>query len=119
MVKKSLAAAEELANEGISAEVVDPRTLAPLDVKTIVESVKKTGRLVLVDQAPRQSSAAAVIAGEVAEHGFEYLKAPVRMVTALDTPIPYSEPLERYVLPDEEKIMRAVRSVVSRQSAGA
>jgi len=119
MVKKSLAAAEELAKEGISAEVVDPRTLAPLDVKTIVASVKKTGRLVLVDQAPRQSSAAAVIAGEVAEHGFEYLKAPVRMVTALDTPIPYSEPLERYVLPDEEKIMRAVRSVVARQSVGA
>jgi len=119
MVKKSLAAAAELAKEGISAEVVDPRTLAPLDVKTIVTSVKKTGRLVLVDQAPRQSSAAAVIAGEVAEHGFEYLKAPVRMVTALDTPIPYSEPLERYVLPDEEKIMRAVRSVVAKQSVGA
>jgi len=119
MVKKSLAAAEDLAKEGISAEVVDPRTLAPLDVNTIIQSVKKTGRLVLVDQAPRQSSAAAVIAGEVAEHGFEYLKAPVRMVTALDTPIPYSEPLERYVLPDEEKIMRAVRSVVARQSVGA
>lgn len=119
MVKKSLAAAEELAREGISAEVVDPRTLAPLDVNTIVASVKKTGRLVLVDQAPRQSSAAAVIAGEVAEHGFEYLKAPMRMVTALDTPIPYSEPLERYVLPDEEKIMRAVRAVVAKQRVGA
>lgn len=112
MVKKSLAAAEMLAEEGISAEVVDPRTLAPLDVNTIVASVKKTGRLVLVDQAPRQSSAAAVIAGEVAEHGFEYLKAPVRMVTALDTPIPYSEPLERYVLPNEEKIVQAVKSVL-------
>ncbi len=118
MVKKSLAAAEELAKEGVSAEVVDPRTLAPLDVKTIVGSVKKTGRLVLVDQAPRQSSAAAVIAGEVAEHGFGYLKAPVRMVTALDTPIPYSEPLERYVLPDEEKIISAVKSVMAKQSVG-
>jgi len=119
MVKKSLAAAEELAKEGISAEVVDPRTLAPLDVNTIVASVKKTGRLVLVDQAPRQSSAAAVIAGEVAEHGFEYLKAPVRMVTALDTPIPYSEPLERYVLPDEGKIVKAVRSVLAGQTVRA
>ena len=119
MVKKSLAAAEELAKEGISAEVVDPRTLAPLDVNTIVASVKKTGRLVLVDQAPRQSSAAAVIAGEVAEHGFEYLKAPVRMVTALDTPIPYSEPLERYVLPDEGKIVKAVRSVLASQTVRA
>jgi pyruvate dehydrogenase E1 component beta subunit len=119
MVKKSLAAAEQLAKDGISAEVVDPRTLAPLDVDTIVASVKKTGRLVLVDQAPRQSSAAAVIAGEVAEHGFAYLKAPVRMVTALDTPIPYSEPLESYVLPNEEKIIRAVKSVLTRQSVGA
>ena len=113
MVKKSLAAAEQLAKEGISAEVVDPRTLAPLDVDTIVNSVKKTGRLVLVDQAPRQSSAAAVIAGEVAEHGFHYLKAPVKMVTAMDTSVPYSEPLESYVLPNEEKIVAAVKSVVS------
>jgi acetoin:2,6-dichlorophenolindophenol oxidoreductase subunit beta len=113
MVKKSLAAADQLAKEGISAEVVDPRTLAPLDVDTIVKSVQKTGRLVLVDQAPRQSSAAAVIAGEVAEHGFHYLKAPVKMVTALDTSVPYSEPLESYVLPNEEKIIAAVKSVVS------
>jgi pyruvate/2-oxoglutarate/acetoin dehydrogenase E1 component len=117
MVKKSLAAAELLAREGISAEVIDPRTLAPLDVKTIVQSVKKTGRLVLVDQAPRHSSAAVIIAGEVAEHGFHYLKAPVKMVTALDTSIPYSEPLETYVLPSEEKIVRAVKSVLAKQAA--
>jgi pyruvate dehydrogenase E1 component beta subunit len=116
MVKKSLAAAERLAKEGISAEVVDPRTLAPLDVKTIVESVKKTGRLVLVDQAPRQSSAAVVIAGEVAEHGFEWLKAPIKMVTALDTSIPYSEPLESYVLPNEDKIVEAVKSVLAKRA---
>ena len=116
MVKKSLAAAERLDKEGISAEVIDPRTLAPLDVKTIVDSVKKTGRLVLVDQAPRQSSAAAVIAAEVAEHGFAYLKAPIRMVTALDTSIPYSEPLESYVLPSEEKIVRGVLSVFTKQA---
>ena len=117
MVKKSLAAAERLAEAGISAEVIDPRTLAPLDVKTIVASVKKTGRLVLVDQAPRHSSAAAVIAAEVAEHGFQFLKAPIRMVTALDSSIPYSEPLESYVLPNEEKIVQAVKSVCARQAA--
>jgi acetoin:2,6-dichlorophenolindophenol oxidoreductase subunit beta len=117
MVKKSLAAAEQLAKEGISAEVVDPRTLAPLDVDTIVESVKKTGRLVLVDQAPRHASAAAVIAGEVAEHGFEYLKAPIKMVTALNTSVPYSEPMESYVLPSEEKIVSAVKSVLARHAA--
>ncbi len=117
MVKKSLAAAEMLAKEGISAEVVDPRTLAPLDVDTIVQSVRKTGRLVLVDQAPRQSSAAAVIAGEVAEHGFRYLKAPVKMVTAMDTSVPYSAPMESYVLPSEEKIVSAVKSVLAAQAA--
>src|SRR5580704_4570989 len=116
MVKKSLAAAELLAKEGISAEVVDPRTLAPLDVKTIIESVKKTGRLVLVDQAPRHASAAVVIAGEVAEQGFQYLKAPVKMVTALNTSVPYSEPLESYVLPSEEKIVQGVKSVLAMQA---
>ncbi len=114
MVTKSLAAAETLAQEGISVEVVDPRTIAPLDVATIVKSVKKTGRLVLVDQAPRHASIAAIIAGEVAEHGFSYLQAPPRMVTALDTSIPYSAPLEKYVLPNEEKIVSAVKSLLGK-----
>ncbi len=117
MVKKSLLAAEMLAKEGISAEVIDPRTVAPLDVKTIVESVKKTGRLVLVDQAPRQSSAAIVIAGEIADQGFKYLKAPVKMVTALDTSVPYSEPMESFVLPSEQKIVDAVKSVLAVHAA--
>ena len=117
MVKKSLAAAEMLAKEGISAEVIDPRTLAPLDVKTIVDSVKKTGRVVLVDQAPRHASASIVIAGEIAEHGFHYLKVPVKMVTALDTSVPYSETLESYVLPSEQKIVDAVKAVLMMQAA--
>lgn len=116
MVQKSLAAAEALAKEGISAEVIDPRTIAPLDVNTIVNSVKKTGRLVLVDQAPRHASVAVVIAGEIAEHAFSYLKAPVRMVTAADTPVPFSEPLEKFVLPDEGKIVSAVKSVLQRHA---
>jgi pyruvate/2-oxoglutarate/acetoin dehydrogenase E1 component len=116
MVKKSLAAAELLAEQGISVEVVDPRTLAPLDVNTIIKSVKKTGRLVLVDQATRHASAAAIIAAEVAEHGSRALKAPIKMVTALDATIPFSEPLENYVLPSEEKIVSAVKSVVVRQA---
>src|ERR1700682_5882083 len=100
MVTKSLAAAETLAKNGISAEVVDPRTIAPLDVEAIIQSVKKTGRLVLVDQAPRHSAVAAIIAGEVAERGFQYMKAAVNMVTALDTSVPYSEPLEKFVMPN-------------------
>jgi len=119
MVKKALAAAEKLAREGINVEVVDPRTLAPLDVKTIVESVKRTGRVVLVDQAPRHSSAAAIIAGEIAEHAFKSLRVPVRMVTALDTPIPYSEPLENHVVPNEEKIVEAVRLVMAHEAVAA
>jgi acetoin:2,6-dichlorophenolindophenol oxidoreductase subunit beta len=115
MVKKALAAAGQLAQQGISAEVIDPRTLAPLDVNTILKSVKKTGRLVLVDQATRHASAAAIIAAEIAEHGGKALKAPLKMVTALDTSIPFSEPLENYVLPSEEKIVSAVKSVVTKQ----
>jgi acetoin:2,6-dichlorophenolindophenol oxidoreductase subunit beta len=117
MVKKSLAAAETLAKQGISVEVIDPRTLAPLDVNTIIKSVKKTGRLVLVDQATRHASAAAIIAAEIAEHASSALKAPLKMVTALDTSIPFSEPLENYVLPNEEKIMSAVKAVVAKQAA--
>jgi pyruvate/2-oxoglutarate/acetoin dehydrogenase E1 component len=117
MVQKSLAAAEALAKEGISAEVIDPRTIAPLDVNTIVNSVRKTGRVVLVDQAPRHASVAVVIAGEIAEHAFSYLKAPVRLVTAADTPVPFSEPLENFVLPDAKKIIEAVKSVVQRHAS--
>jgi len=117
MVQKSLAAAEALAKEGISAEVIDPRTIAPLDVNTIVNSVRKTGRVVLVDQAPRHASVAVVIAGEIAEHAFSYLKAPVRLVTAADTPVPFSEPLENFVLPDAKKIIGAVKSVVQRHAS--
>ncbi|MBZ5525175.1 MAG: alpha-ketoacid dehydrogenase subunit beta [Acidobacteriia bacterium] len=116
MVKKSLAAAEQLAKEGISAEVVDPRSLAPLDVNIILNSIRKTGRLVLVDQAPRHASAAAIIAAEVAEHGFDFLRAPLTMITALDTPIPYSEPLENYVIPDEGQIIDAVKSSLAKQA---
>jgi len=117
MVKKSLAAAEMLAKEGISAEVIDPRTVSPLDTKTIVDSVKNMGRLVLVDQAPRHASAAIVIAGEIADQGFKYLKAPVKLVTALDTSVPYSEPMESFVLPSEAKIVDAVKSVLAVQAA--
>ena len=117
MVKKSLTAAELLSRQGISAEVIDPRTLEPLDSNTIIKSLKKTGRLVLVDQATRHASAAAIMAAEIAEHGGNALKVPLKMVTALDTSIPFSEPLENFVLPNEEKIVSAVKSVVARQAA--
>ncbi len=112
MVGRALAAAERLAGEGIGAEVIDPRTIAPLDTRTILESVARTGRLVLVDQATRHGSAAAVIAAEVADEGFASLRAPIKQVTALDATIPYSKPMEDYVLPDENKIVSAVREVL-------
>jgi pyruvate dehydrogenase E1 component beta subunit len=119
MVGQALAAAETLAAEGIEAEVIDPRTLAPLDLPRILESVEKTGRLVLVDQATRHGSASAVIAGDIAEHGFAALKAPIKQVTALDATIPYSAPMEAYLLPDEEKIAGAVREVVGSSAVTA
>lgn len=112
MVGKALAAADRLQADGISAEVIDPRTLAPLDTATILESVGKTGRLVVVDQSTRHASAAAVIGAEVASEGFAALKAPIRLVTALDATIPYSEPMEAYLLPDEAKIVAAVQEAV-------
>src|SRR5882757_5607903 len=112
MVARALLAAEQLAKEGIHAEVIDPRTVAPLDLETILRSVDKTGRVVLVDQAPRHASVSAIIAADIAEHRFSALKAPVVQVTAADTTIPYSEPLEAHVIPDEARIAAAVRTVL-------
>ena len=119
MVGKALAAAEQLASEGVSAEVIDPRTLAPLDTATILGSVEKTGRLVVVDQSTRHGSAAAVIAAEVASDGFASLKGPVGLVTALDATIPYSQPMEDYLLPDEAKIVGAVQQVLGSEAVTA
>src|SRR4051794_3253436 len=119
MVGTALAAAETLAAEGIEAEVIDPRTLAPLDMPRILESVEKTGRLVLVDQATRHASASAVIAGEVAGAGFGALKAPIKQVNALDATIAYSAPLEAALLPDAEKNAGAVREVVGSPAGAA
>ena len=112
MVHRALAAAEKLAGEGIQAEVIDPRTVAPLDLSTILKSVAKTGRLVLVDQAPRHATVGGIIAADVAEHGFESLKAPIVQVNARDSTVPYSEPLEAYVIPDAERITAAVKGVL-------
>ena len=118
LLSKALNAAEQLSGEGIEAEVIDPRTLAPLDMGTILESVEKTGRLVIVDQSTRHGSAAAVIAAEVASEGFASLKAPIKLVCALDATIPYSEPMEAYLLPDEAKIVDAVQQVLGSAPVG-
>ena len=111
-VGMALAAAEQLAAEGVEAEVIDPRTLAPLDTAAIIRSVEKTGRLVIVDQATRHASAAAVIAAEVASEGFSALRAPIGLVTALDATIPYSQPMEEYLMPSQDRIVAAMQQAV-------
>jgi pyruvate/2-oxoglutarate/acetoin dehydrogenase E1 component len=112
MVHKALSAAKELEHEGISAEIVDPRTLTPLDKKTILKSVKKTGRLVIVSEDCKTAGVSAEIAAIVAEEAIDYLDAPIKRVAELDTPIPFSPPLEQYVIPDEKAIIKAVKEVV-------
>jgi pyruvate dehydrogenase E1 component beta subunit len=112
MVPRALSAAQQLAQEGIQAEVIDPRTVAPLDLDTILKSVDKTGRVVLVDQASRHASVSAIIAADIAEHRFKALKSPIVRVNAADTTVPYSEPLEAYVIPDSNRIVAAVRSAL-------
>jgi pyruvate dehydrogenase E1 component beta subunit len=111
MVPRALAAANTLAKEGIDVEVIDPRTVAPLDLETILKSVDKTGHVVLVDQATRHASVSAIIAGDIAEHRFSSLKAPIVQVSARDSTIPYSEPLEAYMIPDEARICAAIRKL--------
>jgi len=112
MVHKSLAAAEELSKQGISVEVVDPRTLVPLDKEAIVNSVKKTGRIVIVTEDCKTGGVSAEISAVVAEEAIDYLDAPVKRVAEPDTPIPFSPPLEKFVIPDENKIIGAVKEIV-------
>ncbi len=110
-VPQALAAATALAQEGVSVEVIDPRTLVPLDAATILRSVRKTGRLVAVDPAHRTCSAASEIAAIVAEQAFDALRAPVLRVTTPDTHIPFSPPLEARLFPNRQSITDAIRSV--------
>jgi pyruvate dehydrogenase E1 component beta subunit len=112
MVHKALAATKSLEKEGISVEVVDPRTLTPLDKTTIVKSVKKTGRIVIVSEDCKTAGVSAEIAAVIAEEAIDYLDAPIKRVTAPDTPIPFSPPLEQFVIPDENAIIRAVKEVI-------
>ena len=113
MTQLSLAAAAALAEDGIEAEVVDLRSLAPLDETTILNSVARTGRLVVVDECPLRCGIAAEIAAVVAEHGFGLLKAPVVRVTRAQVPVPYSPPLEAAVTPDAAKIAAAAKRALA------
>lgn len=107
-----LQAADALDEQGISAEVIDIRSLVPLDEQTILESIAKTSRVVVVNEAPKTCGFAGEILARIAELGFEYLDAPPARVTRLDTPVPWVEPLEMFVLPSVEKIVSAVHKVV-------
>jgi 2-oxoisovalerate dehydrogenase E1 component beta subunit len=110
MVYKSEEAAEQIAEEdGAEIEVIDLRTLRPLDIDAIVASVKKTGRLLIVHEAARFGGFAGEITAQVCEEAFEWLDAPIRRVTAIDSPVPYSPPLEDYYLPQTEDIVTAAR----------
>ena len=108
MVRRALEAAERLAAKGVSVEVIDPRTVSPLDRETILASVHKTGRLLIVDEAFSPFGLGAEVAACVADAGFDDLDAPIRRLHGAFTPTPYSPPLEKVVVPQPEDIERAI-----------
>ncbi len=109
----ALQAAEQLASSGIDAEVIDLRSLVPLDSDTIVESVRKTGRLVCIEEGTRTGGIGAEVAARVAELAYEYLDAPIRRIAAADVPIPFSPPLEEAALPNQDDIVRTVKELIA------
>jgi len=113
MLHLALKAAQVLSEEGISVEVIDPRTVVPLDKDTIFSSVRKTGRLVVVSEDATTCGFASEVAALVAQDCFEALKTPIQRVCALDVPIPFAPEAEKFVLPDERKIIAAVKKAVS------
>ena len=111
MVPLALQAAEKLQEQGVSCEVIDPRTIRPLDIDTIIESVKKTNRVVLAEESHPICGVNAEISHEIMERAFDYLDAPVKRVSGADVPMPYAKNLEQLAVPDVEKIIAAVREV--------
>jgi pyruvate dehydrogenase E1 component beta subunit len=111
MVPVALKAAEELAKDGLSCEVIDPRTIRPLDINAIVESVKKTNRVVIAEESHPFAGVGAEISAEINERAFDYLDAPVKRVSGADVPMPYAKNLERMAIPDVAQVIAAVREV--------
>ncbi len=111
MVPTALQAAEQLEKEGVSCEVIDPRTIRPLDINTIVESVKKTNRVVICEESHPFASVGAEISAEINERAFDYLDAPVKRVSGEDVPMPYAKNLEQMAIPDVAAIVAAVKEV--------
>jgi len=112
MVPYALKAAEQLDGQGISAEVIDPRTLAPLDIVPMVQSVQKTGRLIVAHEANLTGGVGAEIASQIAYQAFDYLLAPIERVAAKDSPVPFNPRLEKEVLPDDRDVVTAVNRVM-------
>ena len=111
MVPTALKAAEDLEKDGVSCEIIDPRTIRPLDINTIIESVKKTNRVVIAEESHAFCGVGAEISAEIHERAFDYLDAPVKRVSGADVPMPYAKNLERLAIPDVEQIVAAVREV--------
>jgi pyruvate dehydrogenase E1 component beta subunit len=114
IMKVALAAAQELEKEGISAEIIDLRTVRPIDYATVVESVKKTNRLVIVEEAWPLSSIATEITYHIQRHAFDYLDAPIHRINSLDAPLPYAPTLIQAILPNVERTVKAVKAVMYR-----
>ncbi len=110
----ALKAGEELAKEGIEAEIIDLRTIRPMDTETIVASVKKTGRAVVVEEGWQQSGVGAEVASRIMEHAFDYLDAPVARVSGKDVPMPYAANLEKLALPSAAEVVEAAKAVCYR-----
>jgi len=116
MVQKSVSVAYKLETEGISIEVIDPRTLRPLDTDAIARSVKKTGRLLVVHEAVKTGGWAGEVMASVSESpAFDYLDSPMRRLTGKDIPIPYNRNLEAAAVPQEEDIEREIRAILNNQ----
>ena len=112
MVHQALAAAEKLQARDISLEVIDPRTLEPFDLETIIASLEKTGRIVIFTEEPKKNSAGLRIAGLVAENAFDLLDAPLKVIGAPDTPVPFSPTLEKVWLPNQDNLVRAIDELI-------
>lgn len=118
MVGEALAAADTLAAEGIDVEVIDPRTVQPLDIGTIVDSVRRTNRVAVVHEAVRFGGIGGEIAAQVQEHAFDYLDAPVARIAAPFSPVPFSPALERAYVPDADRIAAGIRELLARPGLG-
>lgn len=113
MVSKAIEVSEQFErDEGFTIEIIDPRTLTPLDLEVIIESVKKTGKLVILHEACRKCGIGAEISSQITEKAFDFLDAPIRIIASLDCPIPYSEVLEKAVIPDEYRITKVIKEVL-------